>query len=550
MTLSRITFSILLLFLVACKKDDPKSNTKSISSFVFLQSNNKFLTGDLYGIRAKDTIVFNVSKGTPLNNLTPTIKFDGVSISPANEAPQDFTNPVIYTVTAEDGSTKSYTILMHSLSTSNNITSFILRKADNPSLINDIIGSIINDTVRIPMQDNIDASGLIPTITIDGISVNPSSGTPVDFTKTLLYGVTAENGYIKTYKVISSADHYVYAGSSDGYLYALDAVTGKLVWQYHAGGQISSPVCGNGLVYASNGKSLFALDQNTGAIKWSNNGYDGIFSTVTVVDGTLYAGYRKVSPIIYSAFDALTGILKWEFKINSAYGAWFSTPTVVNNVMYFKDISNGVTAVDATTGLQKWNHRGDLSIAKPCVQNDIVYFSYGASLVAALDAANGNLLWEIKDGGNVKSNALVANNIIYIGGSFNSGRATVAIDANTQKQIWNFTIDINSPVFISPYLSDNTIYAANDNTLLYALNAVDGVLKWTFFHDDGPYQYATAPMIAAHAGLVFLSRNDNYLYCLDASNGSIKWKFEGNGPINTYPCVINTSGDAFFLGKD
>ena len=49
-------------------------------------------------------------KGTVVNNLSPTIKVsEGAKVSPASGAPQDFSVDVIYTVTAENGKTKTYT---------------------------------------------------------------------------------------------------------------------------------------------------------------------------------------------------------------------------------------------------------------------------------------------------------------------------------------------------------------------------------------------------------------------------------------------------------
>jgi len=49
-------------------------------------------------------------KGTIVNSLTPTITISGVKVEPASGVAQDFSKAVTYTVTAEDGSTKSYTV--------------------------------------------------------------------------------------------------------------------------------------------------------------------------------------------------------------------------------------------------------------------------------------------------------------------------------------------------------------------------------------------------------------------------------------------------------
>ena len=66
----------------------------------------------------------------------------------------------------------------------------------------------------------------------------------------------------------------VYAGSDDGYLYALDASTGQRKWRYKTGGPVrSSPaptaVNYNYLVYAgSDDGTLYAIDYRYGTLGW------------------------------------------------------------------------------------------------------------------------------------------------------------------------------------------------------------------------------------------------------------------------------------------
>src|SRR4029453_8002732 len=63
----------------------------------------------------------------------------------------------------------------------------------------------------------------------------------------------------------------VFAGSGDGYLYAIDRANGKVVWRYAAGGPVhSSPAIAGGLVVAEtmDGR-IFAVDQTSGKQRWS-----------------------------------------------------------------------------------------------------------------------------------------------------------------------------------------------------------------------------------------------------------------------------------------
>jgi eukaryotic-like serine/threonine-protein kinase len=62
----------------------------------------------------------------------------------------------------------------------------------------------------------------------------------------------------------------VYIGSGDGYLYALDALTGEERWRFGTGRAITStPTLAGGLVYVgSRDGSFFALDAKSGRQRW------------------------------------------------------------------------------------------------------------------------------------------------------------------------------------------------------------------------------------------------------------------------------------------
>lgn len=105
-----IVFSI---YLVSCHKNnhaelDIPAGDKVISSVVFKAGDNPGFTEDVAAVVSSDSIKVNFSQNVTLTHLVASIVFKGRSISPANRTAQDFTNPVTYTVTAEDGSVKRY----------------------------------------------------------------------------------------------------------------------------------------------------------------------------------------------------------------------------------------------------------------------------------------------------------------------------------------------------------------------------------------------------------------------------------------------------------
>ena len=79
-------------------------NEKSILSF-----NIDGVFGDINDIA--QTVVLLMPEGTDVTHLTPTIEVsEGATVSPASGEAQDFTTPVTYTVTAQNGTTAAYTV--------------------------------------------------------------------------------------------------------------------------------------------------------------------------------------------------------------------------------------------------------------------------------------------------------------------------------------------------------------------------------------------------------------------------------------------------------
>ena len=92
------------------------SSEAKFYSFVLRASDNPELKQDVIGEIGTDTIILRLPKGTNVTALKPSIDFGysyGTSLPSAfwSGTPHDFTNPVIYTLTAPDGVTKkSYTV--------------------------------------------------------------------------------------------------------------------------------------------------------------------------------------------------------------------------------------------------------------------------------------------------------------------------------------------------------------------------------------------------------------------------------------------------------
>ena len=111
-----IFFLAILMFMggmlfTSCEKEEELSNKKEILSFVFEASKNATLEHNVLGSISGSDIVAEVPFGTNTQNLIPSIEISAkAGIGSVAGVSTDFSGPVNYTVTAEDGSTKTFTV--------------------------------------------------------------------------------------------------------------------------------------------------------------------------------------------------------------------------------------------------------------------------------------------------------------------------------------------------------------------------------------------------------------------------------------------------------
>lgn len=91
---------------------------KDITSFKFTNAANPVdLSSDYAGIIGTNTINVVLPTGTNLTNLVPELTITGVSVNPLSGTAGNFSTPQSYTVTALDGTTKTYTVTVTTSST-------------------------------------------------------------------------------------------------------------------------------------------------------------------------------------------------------------------------------------------------------------------------------------------------------------------------------------------------------------------------------------------------------------------------------------------------
>ena len=134
----------------------------------------------------------------------------------------------------------------------------------------------------------------------------------------------------------------------------------------------------------------------------------------------------------------------------------------------------------ALMGTLLWNYTtGNEVYSSPAVVDGVVYIGSLDDNIYALNATNGAKLWDYPTGAPVWSSPAVVNGIVYIG-SFDDN--IYALNATTGSKIWNYTTGSN--VYSSPAVVNGVVYIGSDDGNVYALNATNGAQLWNYTTGD------------------------------------------------------------------
>ncbi|MEO9871498.1 BspA family leucine-rich repeat surface protein [Ekhidna sp.] len=142
----------------------------------------------------RHTVAVEVVLGTDITTLSPMFTLsEGASSIPSIGEVLDFTNPIIYTVTAQDGvEIQDWTVTVSEeiLNTETDIISFVLSDQTRNATINPS-----NHTISVEVGVDANITALSPMLTLsEGATSDPASGETVNFSDPVTYTVTAEDG--------------------------------------------------------------------------------------------------------------------------------------------------------------------------------------------------------------------------------------------------------------------------------------------------------------------------------------------------------------------
>jgi eukaryotic-like serine/threonine-protein kinase len=206
-------------------------------------------------------------------------------------------------------------------------------------------------------------------------------------------------------------------------------------------------------------------------------------------------------------------------------------PDALNDI--FLTVSGDkLLALDAETGIKKWEFVGKSITPSPAVVNGIVYFGSRVGfddIIFGLDVKTGVQKWQFNnssDFGSYSNPPTIVDGVIYLAKISNSPKSTImyAVDITKGTLLWKFPIPASgtSDVTInaSATVANGLVYFSSYNNILYALDAKTGTSKWTY--TDKTYSYSNPAIVN---GILYFSASS--LIAFDALTGTKKWELSG-----------------------
>ncbi|MGL6278298.1 MAG: PQQ-binding-like beta-propeller repeat protein [Gaiella sp.] len=302
----------------------------------------------------------------------------------------------------------------------------------------------------------------------------------------------------------------LFVTNNDGVTFAVDADTGKAVWQHAAGRCVAStPAVAGELVIQS---FLNRPPCNSDASPFD-------------LDGRVIA------------FDARTGKVRWQTEL----GPTESSPLVVGGRVLVGDWRGDVVALDVDSGRRVWRYRtgGRVKGAVSASGNRAYVGSYDGRMYA-FNARTGALQWSASSqerlgtNGRFYSTPALAYGRVYVGST--DGKV-YAYGAASGQLLW--ATSTGGFVYSSPAVWNQTVYAGSYSSRLFALDAATGATRWTFAA-NGPISGAPTVM----DGLIWFATLERRTYVLDARTGRQVWTF----PDGEYTPLVADAERAYLVG--
>jgi outer membrane protein assembly factor BamB len=305
----------------------------------------------------------------------------------------------------------------------------------------------------------------------------------------------------------------------------------KLAWkatgQSAQGNFTTWPVVYDGIVYASSGPGILAVDAATGTKKWFSAPAEGQNIVAPAVDEV--GVYIPIGENQVLALDRLTGEELWRFR---GAGSFEASPTLSEGRLYLGS-AEGKTfyCIDARTGRVIWKSEQDLDpFNVPVASRGMVVFSVRDldspnAFVIALSADSGDEIWRVPQHETTSSPAVLDDKVI-VG---NGNRAVLAYEIGSGRQVWSSPILNLIGAESSPAIAFGDVFVADRTGNFYRIDGSTGKQEWIFTDTEGTFNQSY-PVVAGRT--MYIGGGAGWLHALDVDTGKELWKEQIGGSIH------------------
>jgi len=313
---------------------------------------------------------------------------------------------------------------------------------------------------------------------------------------------------------------------------------GDIFWP-NIGVGFSDPLVSNDSIYFSlniGDAHLFALDRQTGSVKWRSQREQGHYSPPLIVGDTLCIGADSGN---FYAIDLKTAKEKWRhFRPDkSAVG---HSPTSDGQRVYYVATNGTLYALDAGTGKLTWAiETQDEHVSSLALDGDgHIFFRTGRQLVS-LETESGRRAWTVEIKQNIWLPLAVAHGLIY----FRTWEGNIrTIDAKTgtlQPKPSNDDAQSGTRLAID---KERIYFVGKSRHRAFAIDASTRKVLWEF----ETYMDCTAPVVGGET--VYIPCYDGRIYALNAATGKLRWRSSAKKPQLSSPTIA--SDGVYFISDD
>ncbi len=268
----------------------------------------------------------------------------------------------------------------------------------------------------------------------------------------------------------------IYAATGFGYVYGLDAQSGKKLWEKNVGSPIrASPTAANGKVVVVTSDGLvYALSAADGQEVWNHRGLperSSILSNASpAIDGDVVVVPYPSGEVI--ALRATDGQPVWteslaRTRTASSLSAMSDAarPAIDGGTVYAVGHAGRMIATSLRSGERLWSLNVP-GIQAPYVAGEYLFVVDTGGQLLAVGRRDGKVAWSTKlPNATTWSGPVLAGSKLWL--TSNKGQL-VAVDAASGK-VENQQ-DLGSPIYIAPVVAAGRMYVLTDKARLIALN--------------------------------------------------------------------------------